>query len=134
MARFKPSRSSQRAGKTPASSAFAPIPRQSFYQHLQTHGVQSAQFLQVGGVMRRALLATLVLVALSAQSQVKRVDPGAGMGPPPGTRDLQLPPDRQSAARPTGPMVDVVQLQKDAQEMAKLSASINTDMDGVNKG
>ncbi|HEY1263316.1 MAG TPA: hypothetical protein VGF06_07320 [Terriglobales bacterium] len=84
--------------------------------------------------MRSRLLVTLLLLTLSAQSQVPRMIPDENMGPLPGTRELQLPPGRQTGAQDAGPAVDVKQLQKDAKELAALSASINADMDYVNKG
>lgn len=81
------------------------------------------------------LLLVLLLFALPAHPQLG--SPLSRCGPRPQNPDWpknQLPGDQVSSQDQSRPAVDVARLQRDAQELADLSASIHADVDRANRG
>lgn len=79
-------------------------------------------------------LLVLFLFALPARPQLGA--PLSRCGPHSGSQDWpqnQLPADRISV-QPQRPAVDVVKLQRQAQELADLSASVHADVNRANRG
>ena len=81
------------------------------------------------------LLLTLLLFALPAHPQLGA--PLGRCGPRPSDADWprnQLPAEQASLDAQKRPTVDRLRLQRDAQELAELSASIHADVERVNRG
>ena len=80
------------------------------------------------------LLSALLLIVFPAYSQRPiLVSPNTSNGPLPGTRELQLPRDRQVAGAERS-AADLARLRQDATELAQVSASIPADIDRVSQG
>lgn len=82
-----------------------------------------------------SFLLALLLFALPAHSQLGA--PLGRCGPPPQATNWpqnQLPGERVSVEAQKRPTVDMVKLQRDAQELAELSATIPADINRANRG
>src|SRR5438552_6873793 len=84
-----------------------------------------------------SLLFVLVFLLLTLPARPQLGAPLGRCGPQPHDVDWpqnHLPEERGSLVVTKRPVADVVRLERDAQELAEISASIHTDVDRANRG
>ena len=88
-------------------------------------------------MLRTTWFRFLAVLLLLAPARPQLGAPLGRCGPQPHDVDWpqnHLPEERRSLDAAKKPMVDVVKLQRDAQELVDLSASIHADVDRANRG
>jgi hypothetical protein len=90
----------------------------------------SGRRFAVKNVIFVAFLATLLLCSRSAKAQAST----KGMPQPPASQQTPLVPPPEPATAPAGGRIDLIEVRRDAAELARTAQTIPTDVESIRKG